>query len=182
MSIERQHFEDRVAQVIRTGGNGLPIGRNVPPFDPTRPIAASRRRVRRITSLVVAGAVVVSGSAAAAAVGLTSAPVSNLNEAVCYPIDSLANTVQTATIAASAPPGVQAKVTNALHQCSEVWAEGFFVLGSAKTQHVPPGPLTNSRPVPPLVVCVLSNGAAGVFPGGPSTCARLGLPKAGPSR
>lgn len=179
MRPDRSALETRVASVLDDAATAAPVGRSVPAFDPTRHARpVRRRRVRRVAALSVVGGLVVTGSAAAAVIHFTTAPVTNLNEAICYPVDHRSPNVDTATIAAAAPPGIEAKVTHALQQCSLVWSEGFFVTGSPKTHHVPPGPLTNNHSVPPLVVCVLPSGAAGVFPGNPATCAQLGLPNA----
>ena len=73
-------------------------------------------------------------------------------------------------VACFAAPDLQAdfvavKATSGLGpvtECSQVWATGDF---------------QSWGPVPPLAACVLRGGATGVFPGDPSVCDRLGLPR-----
>lgn len=68
--------------------------------------------------------------------------------------------------------GPAAPATSAIEQCSALWRAGVITAGSRNAQR---STAVNS-PVPALVACRLSNGMAGVFPGGPSTCAQLQLP------
>ncbi|XVS63041.1 hypothetical protein ACQPYE_33005 [Actinosynnema sp. CA-299493] len=66
--------------------------------------------------------------------------------------------------------------------CSELWGLGALSAGPAAAQvplqgHDPKsGRAEVERPVPPLTVCVVTDGVAGVFPGDPGLCERLGLP------
>lgn len=181
-----EDFEARLARVLTVGAEALPVGQVVPPFDTFR--SARRHHGRRQISRKVAAVGVVvglglTGSAAAAAViHLASAPVTVTDMARCYSVDSLAGGEKFAglSVAAAGSIGSNAQVTNALASCTTTWADGFLTLGSPQVggTRQPPGVLSHDHPVPPLVVCVLPGGIAGVFPGNATTCEALGLPAA----
>ncbi|GAA1271627.1 hypothetical protein [Saccharothrix xinjiangensis] len=69
--------------------------------------------------------------------------------------------------------------------CAELWGVGALTAGPASAQVAPgghdpkAGPPLARRAIPPLAACVVSDGVAGVFPGGPGLCGRLGLPELG---
>lgn len=178
-------FPARLARVLTVGAEQLRVGRVVPAFDANRPRLRPHRAPHRFNRKVVAlGATVglaVTGTAAAAVVApLTSAPVTQTDEARCYSVDSLAGGDDFAglTTAASGPVGSPARVTHALADCALSWQDGFLTLGSTKVNRVPSSALDPDHPVPPLVVCVLPSGIAAVFPGDSTVCQSLGLPAA----
>jgi hypothetical protein len=134
-------------------------------------VRALHRRPPR--SLLVAAAAVIAmlgGTGVAAALGyLGSAPVTDTHSARCYskvshnfgnhfPGTTVAAVQRDAPVGASRG-GVQAPV----RMCGYMWSMGLVQ-----------GP-HGAKTVPPLVGCVLPNGTAAVFPGGPDTCHRLGL-------
>ncbi|MFC6092439.1 hypothetical protein [Saccharothrix lopnurensis] len=71
----------------------------------------------------------------------------------------------------------------AVSLCAELWGLGALTAGPASAQVAPQehdpkaGPPVAKHAVPALVACVVSDGVAGVFPGGPDLCRRLGLPE-----
>lgn len=180
-------FPARLARVLTLGAEHLRVGRVVPAFDPDRPVLQRHRAPHRFSRKVVAlGATVglaVTGTAAAAvAAHLTSAPVTQTDQARCYSLDSLAGGDNFAglTTTAAGPVGSSAQVTHALAGCTLSWQDGFLTLGSTKVggNRLPSGALNPDHPVPPLVVCVLPSGIAAVFPGDSTVCQSLGLPVA----
>lgn len=186
-----QDFEARLRRVLANGAEHLEVGRVIPRFGAPRAVARRRqpwRRAvsRRVAVLGIAGSLAVTGTAAAVAVAhLTSAPVTETDYARCYSVASLASLAGGTSFAGSSvadagPIGSHAQVTNALSSCTLLWADGFLTLGSTQVggTRQPPGTLTPDHPVPPLVVCVLPNGVAGVFPGNKTTCQTLGFPAA----
>jgi len=131
-------------------------------------------RAGAATVLVLAASSV--GIGVAAAIGLLhSAPVTNLATAHCFTLDELG--ANGTDIASAGSPGSIAQVDNALGTCQMLWRDGFLAAGSLGAIHVT-GPIT-VHPIPSLVVCTLTNGTAGVFPGDANTCRSLGLPNAG---
>jgi hypothetical protein len=103
----------------------------------------------------------------------------------CARLDSLAggNNFRGSSVAAAGPIGSIAQVTNALSACTLIWQDGLLTLGSRNASGANLSPserahLNPDHPVPSLVVCVLPNGVAGVFPGDRKTCQALGLPAA----
>lgn len=119
---------------------------------PAGEAAAPCRRWRRPAVLVPAAAVL---AAAAAAAGFGLAPVhpSAPYEVACYPADSLGGS-------AGVPPAGASPVA----RCAALWASGAFGQGA---------------PVPPLVTCVLPDGAYAVLPGKDDrACTVVGLPAA----
>ena len=111
---------------------------------------------------------------AAAAELLSPAPVTNLAVAHCYTLDQIG--ANGAEVAAVGTPGSAAQVDDALGTCQMLWRDGFLTAGAPTAIHVT-GPIT-VHTVPPLVVCTMTNGTAGVFPGDAATCRSLGLPDA----
>lgn len=64
-------------------------------------------------------------------------------------------------------------IEDAVDACSALWRQGIFrigIRGISDDQHS-----EGVEKVPDLVVCVLPDGRAGVFPGGHQTCGTLGL-------
>jgi uncharacterized membrane protein len=108
---------------------------------------------------------------AAAAVYADYETVTNTNTAHCYSLAQLGD--NGSTVAASGAPGSRAQVTDALGTCETLWQDGFLSPGVSQVIHVTMP--TTLHPVPPLVVCTMSDGTAGVFPGTASTCSELGL-------
>ena len=113
--------------------------------------AEQRHRRRRRVALATGAAVVALVAAAAAWVVTRSA--SDTSRVACYA--AAARDADVVLVQARAGVGP-------LAQCSGVWASGEFQAYG---------------PVPPLAACVLSRGDVGVFPGDPSVCDRLGLPR-----
>lgn len=135
-----------------------------------------RRSRRRAVLVVVAGVVVLGSAGTAVAVQLTSTEVVDRSAARCYTSasknfgdDFPGTTIATASTSSASSAGV----ADALSTCSDLWAQGYLTLGSARVNTTEP---TDIPPVPQLAACVLPNGQAGVFPGDPSTCQSLGLP------
>ena len=60
----------------------------------------------------------------------------------------------------------------AIDACTVSWTAGVLVEGDPRIHEPTNG---GSAPVPGLTACVVAGGIAGVFPGGPGTCADLGL-------
>lgn len=142
--------------------------------------APSRWRVRWRPGVVVGlslGIAVAGGAAAAAYVEYQ--PVTNHAFAHCYSLASLSISNGTA-VAAAGPPGSTTQVTDALGTCAMLWRDGFLAAGVPHVVNVTGATTVHS--VPPLVVCTMSDGTAGVFPGDPKLCARLGLPLARPAK
>ena len=135
--------------------------------------AGAKRRRRSAIVAVGAVAVVVSTGAAAFAVAQYR-PVTNTTQARCYTTANPSGTNYT-TVADASRPGSQGQVRNALAVCAVLYRQGFLRIGAPGVVR-PTGGGTHS--VPRLVACTMSDGTAAVFPGGPATCARLGLPAA----
>lgn len=167
---------------------------NLPPLRPLRPDyeRAARRELESYVSApsgrwrvrwrpgVVVGlslglAAAAGGGAAAAYVAFQ--PVTDHTYAHCYSLPSLSSNNGTA-IASAGAPGSAAQVTDALATCAMLWRDGFLEAGVPHVIHQTPD--TTIHPVPPLVVCTMSNGTAAVFPGDSELCGRLGLPPARP--
>ena len=108
---------------------------------------------------------------AAAAELLSPAPVTNLAVAHCYTLDQIGS--NGTDVAEAGTPGSVAQVNNALGTCQMLWRDGFLAAGAPRAIHVT-GPIT-VHSVPSLVVCTMTNGTAGVFPGDDTTCRTLGL-------
>ncbi len=185
-----EDFEARLTRVLKAGAEELPVGQIVPLFATPHALAPRnrprRRTVRRKAAIVgIALGLALTGTAAAATiVHLTSAPVTETDLARCYTVDSLAggNNFRGTSVAAAGPIGSHAQVTNALSACTLLWQDGLLTLGSANAgANMTPSQrahLNPDHPVPFLVVCVLPNGVAAVFPGNKETCQSLGLPAA----
>jgi len=185
-----EDFEARLTRVLKAGAEELPVGQIVPPFAIPHALASRsrprRRTVRRKVAIVgIAVGLALTGTAAAATiVHLTSAPVTETNLARCYTVDSLAgsNDFRGTSVAAAGPIGSHAQVTDALSACALLWQDGLLARGSAnagvKMTPSERAHLNPDHPVPSLVVCVLPDGVAGVFPGNRKTCQSLGLPAA----
>jgi hypothetical protein len=136
---------------------------------------SARSRARRRPAVVaVAAAIVVLGTGAATAGVVAYDAVANRAQARCFTVDDITSHNYT-LIAEANKPLTDAVVRNARSTC-----EALFRIGVLRKGH-PPGRLAR-RPghhrVPHLVVCVWPDQTAAVFPGGPGTCAKLGLPAA----
>jgi hypothetical protein len=106
----------------------------------------------------------------------------HMDAVCCYTVASLSAGPQSCTSIAMASPvnsGRPGQVTDALGTCSSLWSQGLIKAGprGAAVPASRPSPDAHD-PVPPLVVCVMPDGTAAVFPGDKSTCAALGLPDA----
>ena len=140
----------------------------------------TRRRLRTGIVAGVAAAGMLGGGVAAAATWLAPRPVTNRSIARCYSVTSTAggSHFPGSYIAAAGPAGSATAANSALQGCALLWRNGFLIPGAPRALHLPGGNLPQHR-VPPLVVCTLPGGIAGVFPAqGPSTCQHLGLPPA----
>jgi len=115
---------------------------------------------------------------AAAAVYTHYEKVSNITTAHCYGLPKLGDNGTTIAVL-NATTG-SSQVTNALGTCGMLWRDGFLLPGTSHIGHVTQP--TTVHPVPNLVVCTMSDGTAGVFPGNSSTCSVLGLSQPKPSR
>jgi hypothetical protein len=135
----------------------LPLAPSAPAPDPGAAGAedggdGGGRRRRPSKRLVVGVAVATIGLVAAAAAWVVTRPAGNPTQVACFASADLQ--ADTAALAAGLGDPVAA--------CEEVWRTGPFQAWGA---------------VPPLAACVLESGVAGVFPGDPSVCDRLGLPR-----
>jgi uncharacterized membrane protein len=143
-------------------------------------MAATRRRSRRPLFLVSgAVAVAIATSAGAYAYLPHSAPVTDKGQARCYTEASLSGGNDFTTVGQLVPgkPG-PAAIDSAVSLCADLWRQGFLGLGATS---MAPRPDTSVRhQVPQLTACVLPDGTAAVFPGPPSTCQALSLPRAKP--
>jgi hypothetical protein len=142
-------------------------------------MAATRRRTRR-RGLLACGAVAVAIGTSAGAYAYTSrsAPVTDKGEARCYTEATLTGGNDFTTVSRLVPgkPG-PAAIDDAIGICSDLWRQGFLRLGAKGIAQRPDTAI--SHQVPRLTACVLPGGAAAVFPGPPSTCQALSLPRAG---
>ena len=150
-------------------------------FAPNRSVSARRitllgrqwSRIGLTATLALTASFAGVGIAAAAKL-LSPAPVTNHSLAHCYTLDQIG--ANGAEVAAVGTPGSAAQVDDALGTCQMLWRDGFLTAGAPTAIHVT-GPIT-VHTVPPLVVCTMTNGTAGVFPGDAATCRSLGLPDA----
>lgn len=150
---------------------------------PPAPLRQPNKRTSRLRPLnrwpivaTAAASLVVAGGGYAVAKYATSTPATDLSTARCYSDLHLGhgNNFDGTTVAASGRPGTSAAVTSAVDTCRSLWEAGILAPGVAR-------PLRSQLPesrrvVPTLVACVMADGRAAVFPGGPSTCRQLGLP------
>jgi hypothetical protein len=146
-----------------------------------------RRGWRRRGVITGIGALVVVGGGAGTALALAllhAKPVQDHSYARCYSVaqhgaepNGPAATFPGTTIAETAGLSGRIYTDNALSACAAVWRAGLLQPGVAGVVHQPGKPF---YPVPALVGCVLPDGAAGIFPGPPDTCQRLGLPAEDP--
>jgi hypothetical protein len=143
-------------------------------------MAGNRRRSRR-PLFVVGGAVavVIGTSAGAYAYISQSAPVTDNGQARCYTEASLTAGNDFTTVGQLVPgkPG-PAAIDSAVSLCSDLWRQGFLRLGATGMALQPDTSVRHQ--VPQLTACVLPDGTAAVFPGPPSTCQVLSLPRAKP--
>jgi hypothetical protein len=181
---DQGNFEQRLARVLREGASQLPIGTSVPAATSCRLVKGHGTRLRAprrwgLAVAVTATSLAVTSGAAVAAVYYGSRPITQRATARCYTVDSLAGGAAfTGTeLAAVGRPGSRAEMSSALQVCAVLWQSGLLAPGAARALHVPLPPA--DRHVPPLVVCTLPDGSAGVFPGEAATCQSLGLPQAG---
>ena len=130
-------------------------------------------RIGLTATLVLTASLAGAGIATAAKL-LNSAPVTYLSVAHCYTLDQIG--VNGTDVAAAGKPGSTAQIGDALGTCQMLWRDGFLAAGAPRAIRVT-APIT-VHAVPPLVVCTMTNGTAGVFPGDAATCRNLGLPDA----
>lgn len=143
--------------------------------------SGSRRRVAR---WAVPGAVALctlSGGVAVAAY-VVSQPATVREQVRCYTEADARGHHQ--DVVGAVVEGKPADVADeAVALCSQLWGLGALTAGPAAAQTPPEGHDPKSgragieRAVPPLTACVVGDGVAGVFPGGPDLCGRLGLPE-----
>ena len=130
-------------------------------------------RIGLTTTLALSASFAGVGIAATAKL-LSAAPVTNLSVAHCYTLDQIgANGTE---VAAAGTHGSVAQVDDALGTCQMLWRDGFLAAGAPTAIRVT-APIT-VHSVTPLVVCTMTDGTAGVFPGNDTTCRTLGLPDA----
>lgn len=134
---------------------------------------SGRRRAKRVTIAAGAAAIVLATGAAAFAIAEYQ-PVTNEARARCYTVADVSQR-DVATIALAGKPGTKAEVKHARSSCAALFRQGFLRLGVAGVNL---SPSKGRHHVPALVVCTMNDGTAAVFPGGPGTCAKLGLPAA----
>lgn len=141
-----------------------------------------RRSRRAMTVGVGAMAIVLAGGAASAYVAFR--PVTDTRSVECFAAadPDAAHSAPEVFVARSQRGDEQASssivpIHDPVQQCAELWERG--VLQPDKEGIQEPAPVgSEPRPAPRLIACTLDRGVAGVFPGGPSTCERLGLPRA----
>jgi hypothetical protein len=141
-------------------------------------MAATRRRSRR-PLFVASGAVLaaIATGAGAYAYVSQSAPVTAKGEARCYTEASLTDGNDFTTVSQLAPGKSEpVAIDDAVSTCSDLWRQGFLKLGAQGMVRQPDTSV--SHPVPQLTACVMPDGTAAVFPGPPSTCQDLSLPRA----
>lgn len=148
------------------------------------PAQHSCRAPRRLLwAAGVASAVVASTGAAWAYQQFSEATVTD--QVRCYSMLELGDgenfpglTTTSVEWTSSQPPIIPAEAIDA---CSVSWRAGVLREGDPQT-HEPyaPGDYLPSGAVPKLTVCVVDDRVAGVFPGGPHSCATLGLPQLKP--
>jgi hypothetical protein len=140
-----------------------------------RPVRS--RRIRYALTGAGAAVLVAGGGAVAYSSLSSSAPVVDRASARCYSIASYhaGNNFPGTTVSSASAAGQsgQSQVANALDVCTDLWRQGFLQLGVASVTAHPDTAV--AHPVPPLAACVLPDGRAAIFPGGPTTCAHLGL-------
>lgn len=141
-----------------------------------------RRSRRAMTVGIGALTIVLAGGAASAYVAFR--PVTDTRSVECFATADR-NAMHSAPdvfVAHSAKGGKRAQqgtapIHDPVERCAELWKRG--VLRPDKEGIHQPAPVgSEARPAPRLIACTLERGVAGVFPGGPSTCERLGLPRA----
>jgi hypothetical protein len=144
--------------------------------------SAKAPRIRRARPAVIAAgaaaAIALSTGAAAFAVARYEA-VTDRSQARCY---TVATTSDSHYVSVGEPgrAGRTAQVRTAVGVCASLFRAGLLRPGAKGIDPSAHGGA--GHPVPRLVACTLSGGVAAVFPGGPGTCARLGLPAAAMSR
>jgi hypothetical protein len=135
--------------------------------------ATSRRRAKPLVIAVGVALVMLSGGAASFAV-VTYQPVTSLTHARCYTVARVGGSYATVGVAGRA--GSKAQANSALEMCSSLFRQGWLRLGATRVVPVAHG--GRRHRVPPLGVCAMAGEVIAVFPGGPGSCAELGLPAA----
>jgi len=145
---------------------------------------APRRLVpHTVRGFIIAGLVtcIIVGGTAAATVLLRPQNPTVRNQARCYTKVSrdFSASFPGVTVGILKPNGGgYADVPDAVvAACAAGWRQGGLGQPPRGPNSPPP---TALFPVPALVACVLPNGEAAVFPGGPKTCEQLGLPRMSP--
>jgi hypothetical protein len=136
--------------------------------------SVTARRFSRKSKWIISGSALLCVTVVACTVAVAATlNVPNKTQARCYTVDKVAGFhVGIGMASRSAKPG---QVRNARSVCAALYRAGNLKAGVAG---INPKPGSGNHRVPPLAACVLPDGTAGVFPGGPGTCARLGLPRA----
>jgi hypothetical protein len=132
------------------------------------------RRRRNITGGLVAVLIVATGGGTAAAYAyLHARPVTDKTSARCYtvPVYTPGFPFPGTTVASAIGGGDVPLIEDALDACASLWRSGELQLGALAV--VDPG--ASVYPVPALVGCATSRGAAVVFPGPADTCNAVGL-------
>jgi hypothetical protein len=126
-------------------------------------------------------ALVLAGGAATAYVAFK--PAEDKASVVCYSqpdLDSDSVPGTRVAVARNMPAGAKESdsgtvaIANPVEACAQAWQDGQISTTGAREV---PEDSTARYQVPDLVACTLEEGVAGVFPGSPSTCERLGLPQ-----
>ncbi len=128
------------------------------------------RRRRVVVALVAAGAVVLSGTAAAT---IAWQRAHDRSEVHCYPIWT--TDFDNPSLGGDAISIPQDSASVAIDMCRSFWAQGYLTSIPPYTE--PKGQSPVPAVPPPLIACVLPKGIVGVFPAvNQETCAQLGLP------
>ena len=124
---------------------------------------------------------VLAGGAATAYVAFK--PVEDKASVVCYSGADLGSERvdgTTVAVASKMPAGASssesgtAAIDDPVAACAQAWQDGLLDRDGATAAQS--GAAARNQ-VPKLVACTLEEGVAGVFPGDPLTCERLGLPQ-----
>jgi hypothetical protein len=156
----------------------LPAARRAAARDQLEQVVAqsAARRPRKRLTLVAAGiTALVLTTGAAAFVVAGHQQVTNKAMARCYTTADASGSNFT-TVTELVPGSGTGEVTDAVSTCAALFRQGFLRVGGAGINRFADG--KPDHRVPMLVECVMSDGTAAVFPGGPGTCHSLGLPRA----
>jgi len=133
-----------------------------------RPYRSPSRRRRVVLAVVVATAIVVSGTAAATIAWVRANDRTKIH---CYPI--LTQDFDNPALGGDAVSITSDTVAHAIDICRSEWEQGYLTSTPPYIDNGTPVPTT----APPLIACVLPSGVVGVFPArNHETCQSLGLP------